>query len=894
MAERRLGSSGGVKWCFCCILMSIQIVFSFPHMRSTDTGVPQTTPRRALFGIPFGNTSRGVHAMNEGQTETAWNKRGVKLLRSEEKPVDHTFIKERAEHDNNSRTGAQLQSSPKTAVLRESSKDARPQMQATLSNKSEIYPTASEVDNQAMHSTRNAHMTSNEPNQNLGSGENETTVPRLTESTNQSSTVAENTLSSEVDTSKTSSMLENATFASVTDKKNNKALNSFTTIKKIVQRAHSEEQQEVSQNSSDETTPLNKDKENAVKSVDHTAYSPQKRTDFTTKQPENGEGTNLNKALEELPPFRTTARSHFDTRPAMGSPLSAFKHRSTSLPLMNRQRSTSSSSKTRKAPLTPKISSIFKSSSFITKTVMEKWIKGNNLGIENTSKMSPPVPSGRFKALTFKPSKIDAVSTQAVRVADAAVTSPIMLNYPEALVKDQQRTANDINGNQPSFKTTLMHEFRHTEHTATKRKSTVKVRRSTRDPEEDDSTLPSSRKRSNEAAKLETRTHGPASQSSKPSLLTTKKRHVPHQETSDYGCHSIEWSSGSKLKVSLTGNGEALKVMWEVKPGNSTPSERSPRQVRDTVSEAAQTHNEELHRADSSSTAKVNFKNEAIDIESSIQLINGFVVSYRIQGDEEYDSSRLQANETQFVLPQLHSDKDYTICVHAMSGQHRVHEECAQWSKSLWIRKAVMGGLAGALFFLPCVVVIIIIIRKDKLMQAKHGSGSGTWHLKNPSLVRAFASCEESQEALVQERHAQSNRYTHAGKPYLREDKATNSIKKSDTEQCCHPHLQKPAQRTHMAHQHSQGAYKSELAKDSAGARSSATRHSTKNLILADGAADRELPLLNDILEDNTYCNPTASNTNSVPCKSGLTSMSLAAHEVYNGAQIGCDTETNI
>ncbi|RUS79524.1 hypothetical protein EGW08_012722 [Elysia chlorotica] len=870
MAGGRLTSLDGAKWCLCWILLSIQMDSAISQPDSANTSVTQATLLRTLFSKPFSDSSRNAHVRNGNQTEPAWRDR------AEEKPQGHMFTKGTTRDNNFTTSVTQVQSSPAKVDPRNSTTNALLYNLTTISGSTEVHQATLETGDLTRQATRNARTTTAGSNNNAESGNNGTTVTQPTEASNQ--TVSQVTNTTGMSSLEVGTKLENVTFTNVTDRKSNNTQDNFTTIKMEAERKPSE-QLGVFKNSSGGKKLLNENTENMIKArVDQTPEFIPRRLDFTSEGPENN--------------GETTTGSRPNRGLAMESPLSAFVHHSTSLPLFHRE--------TRKSSLPPQMSStiFIKSRSFDSKIDLNKRLAGEKLMDEDigTSKISPLLPSTRLKSLTFRPSNTDASSSQTVmNNVEAAGTSPRMQLSTKEVIKDQQGTATNTNDYESASKITPVHEFNNTEHRETKRKSTGKVRRSTKDPEDDDSTLPSSRRRSNEEAQPEPITPEPASHFSKPASLKTRKRHVAQPGSRDFiectdqedknANHSVAWSSGSTLTVTFSGDGEALEVMWEIKPANDTPSTTSHRHVRDTNNRAApHFHNaKRLDVADVSSTAKVNANNDIVDEESPTRLINGFVVSYRIPEGEVYNSSRLRANVRYFVLHQLHSDKNYIICVHAMSGQDIVHKECGNWLKSLVYEKTMMGVLAGALFFLPCVIVIIIILRKDKQMRAKHGTESGTWHLTNPSLVRAFATCEESHEALVKERQANPDRYA-----YLHKNSATNAPNKSHFEEGSHSHVHKPAQRSHTVHRCA--AYDTDLAKDSSGEKLPSTRDSTKNLIEADSALDRELPLLHDILEDSTFCNPSATIASGDSCAS----LTLPLQELNSTAQTKSDRESNI
>lgn len=98
--------------------------------------------------------------------------------------------------------------------------------------------------------------------------------------------------------------------------------------------------------------------------------------------------------------------------------------------------------------------------------------------------------------------------------------------------------------------------------------------------------------------------------------------------------------------------------------------------------------------------------------------VSGFQVSYRMNNREDFDSSSLDISVRSFALHSLHEDEHYVICVHAMINKTAVRKSCAEWSKSSM--KMVVGILAGTIFLIPCIVVIVWILYKDYKMKQKN------------------------------------------------------------------------------------------------------------------------------------------------------------------------------
>ncbi|KAH9495950.1 hypothetical protein Btru_013808 [Bulinus truncatus] len=103
--------------------------------------------------------------------------------------------------------------------------------------------------------------------------------------------------------------------------------------------------------------------------------------------------------------------------------------------------------------------------------------------------------------------------------------------------------------------------------------------------------------------------------------------------------------------------------------------------------------------------------------ESNDTQVTGFLVTYRINKREHYDSSKLGKNVRSFTLHSLHEDEDYVICVHAMVNTTAVKESCAHWNEASM--KIVVGIMAGILFLIPCVCVVVWILVKDRRVRHK-------------------------------------------------------------------------------------------------------------------------------------------------------------------------------
>lgn len=103
--------------------------------------------------------------------------------------------------------------------------------------------------------------------------------------------------------------------------------------------------------------------------------------------------------------------------------------------------------------------------------------------------------------------------------------------------------------------------------------------------------------------------------------------------------------------------------------------------------------------------------------ESNNTRFTGFVVTYRINNREHYDSSKLGKYVRSFTLHSLHEDEDYVICVHAMVNTTSVKDACEHWNETSV--KMVVGIMAGTLFLIPCIIVVIWILHKDKQVRKK-------------------------------------------------------------------------------------------------------------------------------------------------------------------------------
>ncbi|XP_059154437.1 uncharacterized protein LOC131939916 [Physella acuta] len=99
---------------------------------------------------------------------------------------------------------------------------------------------------------------------------------------------------------------------------------------------------------------------------------------------------------------------------------------------------------------------------------------------------------------------------------------------------------------------------------------------------------------------------------------------------------------------------------------------------------------------------------------SNDSRITGFIVSYLTQNKEHYDSDVLDSTVREFEIQSIRKDENYVICVHVMVNTTDVKKECSEWNQSSM--KIVVGILAGVVFLLPCVGVLVWILRKDRLM----------------------------------------------------------------------------------------------------------------------------------------------------------------------------------
>lgn len=107
--------------------------------------------------------------------------------------------------------------------------------------------------------------------------------------------------------------------------------------------------------------------------------------------------------------------------------------------------------------------------------------------------------------------------------------------------------------------------------------------------------------------------------------------------------------------------------------------------------------------------------------ESNDTGITGFLVTYRINNREHYDSSKLGKLVRSFTLHSLHEDEDYVICVHAMVNTTAVVDACAHWNEASM--KMVVGIMAGTLFLVPCIIVVIWILVKDSQIRNRMNKG---------------------------------------------------------------------------------------------------------------------------------------------------------------------------
>ena len=889
-AGRRSTRSGGVRWCLCCILFSLQTVTTIAYPQLGD--IDATTDQRRLRDPPVDIMPTKTQYEKDllELLSQVWTEGDSPLPSSTDKTQAHTFTTYEAKDTTHS---WQQRSSVKIGTEKSSQSTLQQKLSTASNTVEDTFSTAPGSSAKANDTSSND--TGPESDENINFTSTQTAEP------------------------------DDQTFDMVPESIAGTHANLSSKNVSLEPKSTENEQDSSTRAIVDKQTPL------GSASLEGAAVDDSKRrTDFqlstfrsTVQQSDETKFQVTSETSTKLTSSdTTTTESSLETKPAMGSPLATNGHRSTSSPRVNGQTKLTTLSKERESLSTTRAGGsppIFKTLSFTSKLGMDKQLIGTTQKVEPISDESQVLDSPKgHKTLIFKTSNQRAEPGQA-KVGSNAIHTPKghkparMSLHPKPTLGNQQGTANAFKDKQPLLRTTLAHLFHNTEHRVAKRKSTVKVRRSTRDPVDDKSTFPSSRGKSKETSELETIT--PGLLKNPPMPLETQKRHVPvGSEFSDYGCpfqgidhihhgNNILWSAGASLLVTLSGDGEALNVTWEITSQKSAAPKGTPRQARDTGSAVRQDSRaaslandpEHLDEAGSSNTASAGILNDALDLTTADEMVNGFVVSYRIPGEEEYDSSRLRPTVRSFVLHQLHPDEDYIICVHAMAGQQRVHEECATWSKSLLQRKAVMGVLAGTLFFVPCLVVVIWIIRKDKRMRAKHGTGLDGWQTTHPGLVRAFSTCEESQEALVQEGHnSREGRYSRSSQINYSDDHSPCGSKS-------HQHRQYPQQKSieqnHKDHQHHCGDHGTEQI---GGDRPSLTMHaghdSTRNLIEADASIDSEMPVLHDILEDNVFCNPTAASTNTqtILSAAGLPSSPLSKPGVSGGKDSICDREAKI
>ncbi|GFR79074.1 hypothetical protein ElyMa_000547200 [Elysia marginata] len=855
MAEQRLGSPGGVKLCVCCILFSIQVVATIAQTQPRDTGAHQRTRQEELNPDPkFDNVFQNFLATtSKVQGGTMSGKGRISQLHSKESPLVQTIAGGTSTAGIiTTATGVRL--SPERTSSGNSGGKAQPHTES----RDAILPSPrSESRAMITSTTIKALLMSTEHHSSPTLDGNKTNALIQTQPINHTTDVSQDAIVVDVQTDDENTLLESTTVNDGADRKHNKNQVSPTTVNMAIQHDVKID------NKSNATSRENRANTNGNTILKSLPGS----NDTKPWLPNNNQFVTRNNSKRTLPLSRTTPKSGVHTKPAIGSPLSAVLHRSTSVPNVRpRQTVVFPNFKTKKSLLTPRTGArflSFKAPTFTSINGLKDFNKETSMMSENSASSVARDP----EVLLFRTSSQTAVIEHDVVKDNSLGTfndytsteiTPKMAHQSGVQHQDNVLYKSTYSDNQSALKTTLANELRHK---VTKHKSTARVRRSTRDTHEDDSTIPSSKRESNAAILPESLTLQPSPYSSKPSSLRTSKRHVPHQDPGLYSgldCqdsqdkienNSIMWLDGDSLTVSLSGKAEALTVTWEIISGSSKIAHGNTRQG---LEKKTADHSNRIARQADVTKPISSDKRAHANMNPNITKVDGFVVSYRIPKEEEYDSSRLRASVRYFVLHSLHPDKAYIICVHAMAGTGRVYEKCAEWKTSERRLKAVMGGMAGAIFFMPCVIVIILFLRKDRQMRAKNEGG---WQLTHPSLARGFSTCEESHEALVQEAR-NSDGGINASSFFRQHSNAT--VDTSTVHEFQHNQQLKYEQETKKEQTHRHGAHSTGLANNSL--RTSVPQDSTRNIPETDILADRELPLLHNNVDDNVFRSLTIAN----------------------------------
>ncbi|GFN95989.1 hypothetical protein PoB_002249500 [Plakobranchus ocellatus] len=539
-------------------------------------------------------------------------------------------------------------------------------------------------------------------------------------------------------------------------------------------------------------------------------------------------------------------------------------------------------------------------------------IMTNNSHGTDTSNPSSFMESN-LDASTKQPAPRDSITLKVLgRKQDAPEKEQTEIDLERPPTRDQHVEATDNREvrrrlESPRVRTTQKNVIRFTEQAATAHKATVKKRRSTQDPKDIKSTLKlmSSKKGSSDATQSKVLTSAVASHASDFRTIAPIKRHVPresgdmHNYTTNGTSSGAVWPVDAILRVSLDGNGEALTVTWEYIPGSSTGvthlSDSQTLRAFRTGGISSQQESSSESKANKSEHSS-NMQSDSMNVQSEADLVNGFVVSYHIPGDEEYDSSRLGPRVRSFTLHQLHPDEDYIICVHALAGQKRIHEECANWHRSSL--KLVVGVLAGTIFLLPCLVILVMIIYKDRKMRARKPGQGGSWDEEHQELARAFASCEESHEALVRNSQGDSSYTQTSQSNSVSNDRCSaNNLSGDIVAECTRDQENLHLHQNHLWHSEVRGASNVELIRQGSPS-SSSNPHISIGGDTANGALitrnteaitpiDSKLPLEYEVLQD--------ANNSIFPQTSPATGRAaISIPTLPTGAERGCDRETRI
>ena len=109
-----------------------------------------------------------------------------------------------------------------------------------------------------------------------------------------------------------------------------------------------------------------------------------------------------------------------------------------------------------------------------------------------------------------------------------------------------------------------------------------------------------------------------------------------------------------------------------------------------------------------------------------VAAIEGFVITYTSEDGRPSDSRLVGPAEREFRLPIEDRKTHHVVCLTALSGQPtRVMQQICQ-GVTAWSSNLVVGIVSGTAFLIPCLVIILYIVVKDRsLSRYNHLHTSG-------------------------------------------------------------------------------------------------------------------------------------------------------------------------